>query len=92
MREDKIAELEEEIGRHRRIGGKGKTPGQGQGQGHNGTITETEKIIALPQGSVLSNYNHSHRSGNFFYTVPHTLYSFLFSPGSIVLQTPILNV
>lgn len=90
MREDKIAELEEEIGRHRRIGGQSRTLGQGQGQ--NGTMTKTEKIIALPQGSVLSNYSHSHRSGNLFYTVPHTLYSFLFSPGSIVLQTPILNV
>ena len=88
MREDKIAELEEEIGRHRRIGGQGTV----QGQGHNGTMTRTEKAIALPQGSVLSNYSHSHRSGNFLYTVPHTLYSFLFSQGSIVLQTPILNV
>ena len=85
MRENKIAELEEEVGRHRRLG-------NGSGQVSNGSITKADKVIALPQGSASSNYSNSHRSGNFLYTVPHSLYSFLFSPGSIVLQTPILNV
>jgi hypothetical protein len=85
MRENKIAELEDEISRYRRIG---QGQGTGAGQGVNGAMKKQDKIIALPQGSVQS----SHRGGNFLYTVPHNLYSFLFSPGSIVLQTPILNV
>jgi hypothetical protein len=87
MRENKIAELEDEISRHRRIG-----QGQGKGQGVNGAMKKQDKIMALPQGSVQSSHSNSHRGGNFLYTVPHNLYSFLFSPGSIVLQTPILNV
>ena len=89
MRENKIAELEDEISRHRRIG---QGQGVGTGQGVNGAMKKQDKIIALPQGSVQSSYSNSQRGGNLFYTVPHSLYSFLFSPGSIVLQTPILNV
>lgn len=89
MRENKIAELEDEISRHRRIG---QGQGTGAGQGVTGVMKKQDKIIALPQSSVQSSYSNGHRGGNFLYTVPHSLYSFLFSPGSIVLQTPILNV